>query len=89
MLFVSFGKKIAYIAYNSKSIVDSILSQSVSKIMRDNLYEMKQNIVHMTSIEKYLLISHDSQILFLENAFSPTTVSFSDAGVIVSDKGDS
>ena len=60
MLFVSFGKKIAYIAYNSKSIVDSILSQSVSKILRDNLYELKQSIVRMTSTDRYLIITHDS-----------------------------
>ena len=89
MLFVSFGKKIAYIAYNSKSIVDSILSQSVSKILRDNLYELKQSIVKMTSTDRYLIITHDSQLILFENAFSPATVSFSEAGVIVSDTKDS
>ena len=89
MLFVSFGKKIAYIAYNSKSIVDSILSQSVSKIMRDNLYELKQSIIKLTSADRYLLVSHDSQLILFENAFSPVTVDFTDAGVIVADNKDS
>lgn len=60
MLFVSFGKKIAYIAYNSKNIADSILSQSVSRILRDNLYELKQNILDMFSVDRYLIVESSS-----------------------------
>jgi hypothetical protein len=77
------GTKMAYIAYNSKNVIDSVLSQSVSKIIRDNLYEMASKIYAIKPIDRYLVVATGDSLVFFENAFNPNNVRYEDAGVLV------
>ena len=83
---MSFGSKVAYIAFSTKSVIDSILAQSVSRIIRDNLYEFKSSLDELISVDKYLFLASDSTLTLLEVAFNPSNVRFEDVGVIIGDK---